>query len=202
MARPHVADGVTASDMEGTSKILNKSSRTSDEGWSSSQSIEVNWSQVKSGEIRLKSGEVKRNQVKSIQVNSSQVKSSQVKPSQSKPRHARPRNASSRQVTPIHAMLRRHFHLFHPFRASFGASVSRPVFRFFSRPVSVRFLTGFLRFMSGFLPLSVMIHTEFRPVSVRFPTGLRPASYRFPSGCLQVSIHFRPLSVRFPTCFR
>ena len=33
-ARPQVADGGTASDMEGSCELLNKQPRTADEGWS------------------------------------------------------------------------------------------------------------------------------------------------------------------------
>ena len=135
----------------------------------------------------MKSGEFKSSQVKSSQTNSS---------------HATPRNASSRQVTPRHAISR---HVTSPCSAPFAprfeprlpAPVSSSFFVLFPsgfRPVSDRFL-------SGFLPLSVLIPPEFRPAFVRFPTGFRPVSDRFPSFCLRVSIRLRSLSVRFPTYF-
>jgi len=38
-ARPHVADGGTASDMEGSCEYIEKQSRTADEGWSSSLGV-------------------------------------------------------------------------------------------------------------------------------------------------------------------
>ena len=40
MARPQVADGGTASYIEGSSNILNKQSRTAYKGWSSSLGVE------------------------------------------------------------------------------------------------------------------------------------------------------------------